>query len=366
MTLLIGLVLLLFLILIHEAGHFLFARLCGVKVESFSIGMGPVLFHHETKKGTDFRISLIPLGGYCSMKGEKDLEECFETGNFPEDSFYGTHPLKRLLIAFAGPLANLVLSIVCFTGIALAGYTYWSAGNVVEVIEELDGEVSPAYSAGLRSGDEIISIDGKQVFDFSDISSCIAVKPLEEVRIEVLRNGETLLFTAVPFLDKDTGAGKIGVKSDPSSVKERTYPSLSFFPAVAEGTVKTFTSLAVTIKSVAVLFKGVNISKAVSGPLRITDFMGSSVREGFKAGTKQGLIMILELMGIISVSLFFTNMLPVGIFDGGLILTAFIEWISGRRLPLKVRQVIQYTGLFLVVLLMIFVLGSDILYFFRK
>ena len=131
MSILWGIIGLGFLVFFHETGHFIAARIFGVKVNAFSIGMGPVLLH-KTIKGTDYRISLIPLGGYCSMNGEKDfqkaIEENLETIPAEKDSFYGIHPLKRLLIAFAGPFANYLFSFLAFTVIALIGYTYYSAG----------------------------------------------------------------------------------------------------------------------------------------------------------------------------------------------------------------------------------------------
>ena len=115
MSIIIGIIGLSFLVFFHELGHFIASRLCGVKVISFSIGMGPVLLH-KTIKGTDYRLSLIPLGGYCGMKGEKDfikaLEENKKSIEGEPDSFYGVHPLKRMLISLAGPFNNLIFAVL--------------------------------------------------------------------------------------------------------------------------------------------------------------------------------------------------------------------------------------------------------------
>lgn len=370
MTILLGLVLLLLLVLIHEAGHFVCARLFGVKVEAFSVGMGPVLLHKKTESGTDFRLSLIPLGGYCAMKGEKDFQNAIDE-NLTEirsspDSFYGTHPLRRLAIAFGGPFVNLLLGIIAFTAIAMAGYEYTSPGNKINVVEEIDGVHTPAYEAGLKSGDEIIRINDIETDDFSRIASEIGARGSEQVTVTFRRNDEIMTCTVVPLLDTKTGMGKIGIMSDKDSVTVREYPSRSFFPALAEGFSRTYNCLYLTVKGIRNLFRGVDFTSSVSGPIRITTFMGNTVKEGFSEGFRQGFIMTAELLAFISISLFFTNMLPLGIFDGGLILIAFIEWI--RRKPLKPRHqlYVQYSGLAVVVFLMFFVIGGDILFLLKK
>lgn len=140
-----GLIILGIIVFIHEMGHFLFAVFCGVKVEAFSIGMGPVLLHKKIKN-VDWRLSLLPLGGYCSMKGEQDFAQSYENGDSKihaePDSLYGVHPLKRALIAFAGPFFNLILTFISFFIIALTGYSYWSASGKIKLANELYPENS--------------------------------------------------------------------------------------------------------------------------------------------------------------------------------------------------------------------------------
>lgn len=370
MTVVIGLLILIFLILFHETGHFIFARLCGIKVEAFSVGMGPVLLHHTSKSGTDWRISLIPIGGYCAMKGEKDFADAVEQ-NLPcidsaPDTFYGTHPLKRLLTAFGGPLFNLILGIAAFTATAMIGYTYYSADTSVSVIEEFEGEESPAKKAELKTGDIILELDGNPAESFADVAAYIAEKPLEQIEVKVLRGDEEKVLYVTPALDKTNGTGKIGIMSDSSSLKEIKKEGLSFFPALKEGFVRSVNCIVLTLKGLRNLFRGVDVSSALSGPIRITTFVGDAVSDGFEAGFRSGVIMILELLALISVSLFFTNMLPVSIFDGGLILIAAAEWILHRKLKPKLMLYIQYAGLAVVLLLMIFVIGNDIIYLIKK
>ena len=217
-----GLLCLVFLILFHEFGHFLAARLFGVKVESFSIGFGPVLFHKNIK-GTDFRISLFPLGGYCGMKGEKEVAEALENNysqiHADKDSLYGIHPLKRGFIGFAGPLFNFLFASIAYSIIFTFGYSYYTYSNKIILADELDSSVySVARQAGIKTGDIIISINGKETKDFSDIYEQIAINPDKVLSVKVLRNEELLDFVLTPQFDKKTGTGKIGIAADSTSL----------------------------------------------------------------------------------------------------------------------------------------------------
>ena len=217
MTVLYGLLGLSVIIFIHELGHFFVARFFGVHVESFSIGMGPVLLH-KTVKGTDYRLSLIPFGGYCGMKGEKDFQTAMENklDRIPaeKDSFYGVHPLKRIAIAFAGPFANVILAVAALSVVAMIGYDYYTSPNKIILASEFypDSPLSAA-EAGLQTGDRITVINGKRIEYFSDIVEAVSLSARKTLHIEADRNGTAMTFTLVPELDKSTGAGKIGVLS---------------------------------------------------------------------------------------------------------------------------------------------------------
>ncbi|MCI7035624.1 MAG: RIP metalloprotease RseP [Spirochaetia bacterium] len=364
MSILWGIIGLGFLVFFHETGHFIAARIFGVKVNAFSIGMGPVLLH-KTIKGTDYRISLIPLGGYCSMNGEKDfqkaIEENLETIPAEKDSFYGIHPLKRLLIAFAGPFANYLFSFLAFTVIALIGYTYYSAGTRIT----LSSTISCAREAGIQDYDEIVCLDSTKVTDFSEIASYIATKPDQDIVFEVLRNGETKLITVHTMLDKETGAGLVGIVSDPSSRCKREYPKHSLVGSLSEGFLKSNEMALTALKSFRILFKGVKLTKALSGPARITSMLGDTVSSSFKTGMHEGIVATLEFLSLISISLFLTNLLPIPVLDGGLILVALVEWIIRKKIKAKILYYIQLIGLTLVISIGAFAIFGDILYFIR-
>ncbi len=214
------------IVVIHEFGHFLAAKAFGINVEAFSVGMGPVLLHKKIK-GTDFRLSLLPIGGYCAMHGEdafqRALEEKLDEIPKEKGSFY-EKPLNRLVTAFAGPFANLIFAVLSFTVIALVGYSYETASNRIIIASEIYPEISSAAAdAGIISGDRIIKINDTIINNFSDISSFAAVHPDEDLLVTVDRNGEVLTFTIHSEMEKASARGKIGVTAWIDPVIEEVY-----------------------------------------------------------------------------------------------------------------------------------------------
>ncbi len=372
MTIALGLLILSFLVFFHELGHFFAARLCGVKVEAFSIFMGPVLLHKEIG-GVDYRLSLLPIGGYCQMKGENELAKALEEGldSVPaeKDSLYGTHPLKRALIGFAGPLFNLIFVFAASSAIAMMGYTYYTRSATIQIPEDPTFP-SPARDAGIKSGDTITKIAGKKISDFTDIYEQVSLRGDEDVEVEVLRKNqdggeETLLFVVHTLLNKKEGNGILGVQASGESI-EKEIKALPFFPALAKGAADTNKLLFQTVKSLGILFKGVDMSNAVTGPARISSMLGESAKEGFSAGAKIGLIVVLQFMSLISVSLFIMNLLPIPILDGSLILLALVEAATKKPVNPRLQKKIQMAGLAVIVLIFAVGLFGDIRYFINK
>lgn len=365
-----GLLCLFFLIIFHEFGHFIACKIFGVQVESFSVGFGPVLFHKKIK-GTDYRFSLIPLGGYCGMKGDKDFQEAVEK-DLPEiitskDALYGVHPLKRAFIGFAGPLFNFIFAVIAYSFINGISYNYYTYSNKIILADEIYEDVtSSARTAGLLTGDRIIKIKNKEIEDFSDIAAEISVRPGEDVEVTVLRNDKELTFTVFVEMNKSEGTGKIGIVADQNTLIEKESVSYPFFKAIYHGFIDSCKSTFITIKSIGILFKGADIKKSIGGPARITDMLGSSIEQGFSNSFKVGIISLFNLTGIISISLFIMNLLPIPVLDGGLILIAILECITNKKIRPKVQYYIQYVGLFFLVTLFIIGLVSDISYFTNR
>ncbi len=362
-----GIFCLVFLIVFHEFGHFLAAKLFGVKVESFSVGFGPVLLHKNIK-GTDYRLSLLPLGGYCGMKGEKDFQKAIDEKlpaiEAEADSLYGIHPFKRALIGFAGPFFNFLFAIIAYSFINGIGYTYYTYSNKILINDMVTS--SAAKNAGIISGDKIIQINQKKIEDFSDLITEISTRPDEDVIIKVDRNGELFDYIIHVELDKSSGSGKIGVAADSSEILTKEAPTYSFFKAIGHGFLDTLNNTALTLKSIAILFKGVDINNAVSGPARVTEMLGSTVKDGFSEGLKTGFVSIMSLLAIISISLFIMNLLPIPVLDGGLILIAIIEIILRKKINPKFQYYIQYIGLAFIIFLFIIGVKGDILFFMNR
>jgi regulator of sigma E protease len=206
-------------VVIHEFGHYAAARAMGVEVEAFSIGWGPRIAGF-TRKGTEWRFSALPLGGYCKMKGEESFRKALEdkAPEIPKEagSFYGASPWRRILISLAGPVANVVFAVILFIVISTIAYTVPTYSNKIVLHSEFDIGLPrlssyPADRAGLKTGDRIVSIDGKSVSDFSDLLATITLSANKPLAIQIERDGLVLSKTVTPMLDKDTGAGLIGI-----------------------------------------------------------------------------------------------------------------------------------------------------------
>jgi len=441
MTFIYGIIGLGIIVCIHELGHFIAARKCGVTVESFSVGMGPVLFH-KTIKGTDYRLSLIPLGGYCAMKGEQAFQQALDNHQNriegAPDEFYGVHPLKRALIAFFGPFFNILFAIVCLTIVAWTGYDYYTTESRIILATDIYPEMtSVAAENGLQTGDRIIAINGKETPWFSDIYQTVSVNADTPLRCTIERDGNVFEVTLRPVLEPSTGAGKIGVMqyvepiiegittgsaaeaaglqdgdiivsvngtpvtttidisryfnrsqsntltvsrngrsftttlSSPSEDdsygfyfhQEKVHTKhYNFFTGIGSGIVETVDMIGLTFKSLALLFKGVDLTSAVSGPVRITKMLGDTAVEGFSAGFDIGVVSVMQFLALINVSLFIMNLLPIPILDGGLILFALIEAIFHRQVPPKVLYAVQIFGILCIGALFVFALFGDIRY----
>lgn len=210
LTILYFLIALTVLVLVHESGHFAAAKLARVRVLRFSFGFGKVLAS-KTWRGTQFALSLIPLGGYVKMAGEDA-----ENARGEPDEFFSKPPWVRMLVAAAGPASNVALAVLFYAVVVRAGYTLYTfpatIGGIVETAE-IEGEetVMPAAAAGLRSGDIIKSIEGAPVENWTDIEKNIYVNPGRELTVVVERAGGTRDFEVTPVMDPESGTGRIGI-----------------------------------------------------------------------------------------------------------------------------------------------------------
>jgi len=440
-------------VFIHEAGHFIAAKLAGIEVEVFSIGWGLRLFSF-TWRGTEYRISLFPVGGYCKLKGEDAVRKAWETASGivenDKGSFFGASPWRRILVAVSGPAANFCFAIVAFSLVWIIGFTYSTFGNRIVLESDYpsrpDGVVYPATDAGLLTGDYVTEIDGRPVATYRDLQETVAKNPEKTLSLTYKRDGAVRTATIRPTLNKETGAGRIGVyawieprvesvrkdsaayiagvkpgdlivsvngigvshtleilkavrdaKSTPlalvmdrggKSVSTSVIPhidetgkpdlGISFKPvqfssrpvslpeAFGLGLDETLDTLIMTVKGLGLLFRGVDLSQAVSGPVRITYFVGEVAAQGFSRNLSSGITSILNFLSLLSVALFFMNLLPIPALDGGLILVFLAEVILRRPLRQRFLFRYQYIGLIIIFALIFLSTMSDVFYFFRR
>jgi regulator of sigma E protease len=219
LTILLGLLGLGLVVIVHELGHFAAARAMGVEVEAFSIGWGPRVAGFK-RGGVEWRFSAFPIGGYCKMKGEESFRKALEekAPELPREkgSFYGASPWRRIVIALSGPVANVIFAVVVFIAASTIGYSSPTYSNRIVLLSEYDlGSPRlasyPADRAGLKSGDRIVSADGKPIADFSDLLERITLSANKPIALRVERDGVLYDKTLTPMLDKNTGGGLIGV-----------------------------------------------------------------------------------------------------------------------------------------------------------
>lgn len=219
LVIILGLVGLGVVVFVHELGHFIASRIVGVEVEAFSLGWGPKLTGFVRGK-TEYRVSVFPIGGYCRMKGEESfkaaLERSDETMPREPGSYYGASPWRRIVIALAGPLANLFFALIVAIVVAAAGYDIRTFGNKVILASDyaFPGEVLsslPAEKAGIRTGDRIVAIDGVQIEMYSQIQDIIARSPNKDLTFTIERESRKIELTVTPALDRETGAGRVGL-----------------------------------------------------------------------------------------------------------------------------------------------------------
>ena len=335
------------LIFFHELGHFLVARLLGVGVERFSLGFGPKLFGKKIGI-TEYRISAIPLGGYVKMVGESPDSE-LDPSDIPI-SFTHKHVFKRILIVAAGPLFNILLALIIFFGIfQISGLLILKPG-----IGDVN-EGTPAYLAGLKKDDLVVAIDGVDISSWEDMANAIMASKGKTLAISVLRGDTILTKNVTPeaktfknIFNEDVDRYVIGITASGEVLRK----DLNFFQAFSESFSQTYQITALTIKGVVKLFQGTVSPKTLGGPIMIAQMAGQQAKEG--------VVNLIFFIALISINLAILNFLPIPVLDGGHLLFFFIEAVKGSPVSIKVREISQQAGIFVLILLMIYVFYNDI------
>jgi regulator of sigma E protease len=224
LTIIFGIVGFGIMVFVHELGHFIAAKRVGIGVETFSLGWGKKIVGFDYK-GTNYRISMLPFGGYCKLKGEDPYSPQEQKA---DGTFFAAAPWKRIVTSVAGPLANVLFAILVLTLIWWIGFNVHTDGNRIILASDYTMDsfsgTPPATKAGLKTGDRIVAINGTPVNNFQDLLELVATSPNQEIQLVIERDGRRLQTTVTPELDLDTGAGRIGVYAWRDPVVDKVQP----------------------------------------------------------------------------------------------------------------------------------------------
>ena len=348
-------------VFIHEYGHYYFAKKYGVGITDFSIGFGKEIFGWNDKSGTRWKFCWIPLGGYVKFFGDRNVfsqaEQESIINQYNENDrkkLFILKPLyQRSIIVAAGPLANFVLALVIFTIINMVS----GKDMTPAVIEEVQKD-SPAYVAGMKKNDKIISIDKNEVVSIMEVSTFINTSTSDKIEFLVLRNNQEISFLIKPdLIDGKDSLGNsvkkriIGIRLSPFNNefnRQPLGPSKAVYYSAKEVWFVTVTSL----KYVGKMITGEGDSSQLGGPVRIAKITGQVA--------EYGIIPFFSIMAYISISLGLINLFPIPMLDGGHLMFYFFEKVLGRPLRQKTQESFFRIGLFLLFSLMFFVTFNDL------
>ena len=342
-TLILFIILLGSIVFIHEGGHFLFAKLTGIYVYEFALGMGPKLF--SFKKGeTEYSLRAIPIGGFCQLAGEDGEDE-----DLPIDrTLLGKKPWQKFIVMFFGAGFNFISAILVLFFISLI----WGATTTEPILSNVEKD-TPAYLAGLRKGDEILEINSHDIWTIDDISLYLAIAdPTEKTEFKVKKEiGNIETYKIKPEKEKVSGEERYIYGIGMQGVERHGIGAALEYTVVKTGSL--FKQMGVTLLN---LFTGGVRLSQLSGPVGIYEVVG--------AQASGGLASLLYLFSFLSINVGFINLLPLPAFDGGHILFVIIEKIKGSPVKPETEAKFHAIGLFLLMLLMIYVTFYDILRLF--
>lgn len=359
------------LVFVHEWGHYIVARICGVRIETFSIGFGKELFGRTDKNGTRWKVSLLPLGGYVQMFGDVDPASAKHDGTVEENgkkraftaeekkvAFYTQSVGRRSAIVFAGPAINFIFAIVILAGLFMVQgqpYTPVVAAKLVEG--------APAEKAGVLPDDKILSVDGKSLERFQDLAQYIAINLDKEVELEVVRAVSPGVWSDKPVFIRMTPAvidetdrfgfkhqrGRIGIigPDGATEIKEHSVGS-----ALVASVVEVWNISAGTLKAIGQMIVGTRSAEELGGILRIGAYAGEFA--------ESGIVSLITFAALLSVNLGLINLLPIPLLDGGHLAFYAMETVKGKPLNEKVQEYALRFGMAFLLAIMLFATWNDL------
>ena len=349
------------LVFVHEFGHFIVARKLGVNVSAFSVGFGKELWSVTDKQGTVWKLSAIPLGGYCQFLGDADESSStseVDLSKYSEEEkkhlFATQKPIKKLAIAIAGPLFNYLFAFLVFFGLFFFIGSYDIPPVVSEVIDN-----SPAQKAGIMAEDLVLEINDNEVKDWSDISREVSISN-NVVKLLIERNGEKIKID-VPLVDMEYAFDEtekpikrrmIGIKGEAKRFKD-VNNNFDFFLSVKKAALEIYNVTDMTLRGVGQIIKGERSSDDIGGIIRIAEMSGDISKS-------RGFWDFISFMALLSINLGLINLFPIPLLDGGPVVIYLLEIVSRRELNAKIKDYLLKLGVAFILFLMVFATWNDI------
>ena len=344
----------------HELGHFYAARRCGVKVETFSVGFGRSLKSWHDKHGTEWKIGWLPLGGYVKFYGDENEASAPDTeklNEMPEatrgDTLFFKPLWQRAIVVAAGPVANFILAILIFASL----YTVFGQRVTDPMVGTVVAE-SAAERAGMQAGDLVTAIDGSAVTSFSEVRRQVVVNAGVPLQFEIDRGGELLTLTVTPdrVLEVDRfgneyHVGRLGIAVDRNTASVR---HVRYNPAVAlwMGVEESYFIVEQTFVVLGRIIMGRESAEQLGGPIRIAQLSGQTAT--------LGLIALINLTAVLSVSIGLINLFPIPMLDGGHLAFYAYEAVAGKPMSQRAQEIGMRIGLSMVMMLFVFVTWNDL------
>jgi len=332
----------------HEFGHFLLAKVNGIHVVEFSVGMGPTLWSFQ-KGETKYSLKLLPIGGACMFEGEDGLNK--REGEVSQGSFQNAKVWSRISTVFAGPFFNFILAFL--VAVIMVNLIIIREPVIDQVMED-----SAALDAGLMAGDRILSLNGEKVYLFEEISLYMALNPGEPVAIVYERNGEQDATVLTPKYNAETDSYYMGIMSQ-NYIRVTGFDSLRYaWYEVRYGVVNTY-------KSLGMLLTGKVKRTDVAGPVGIAVNVVGKVYEETKESWQDVLVSMLNIIMLLSVNLGIINLLPIPALDGGRLVFLLIEVIRGKPISPEKEGMVHFAGICFFMVLMVFIFFNDLVNIFH-
>ena len=351
LPILLAILLLGILVTVHEFGHFIFARICGIAVREYAIGFGPRLLHWTGKQGTEFSIRLIPMGGYCAFYGEDttDKDALADPRAFPKQAVW-----KRMLVTVAGATMNLILGFFLILAFQCLDSPLTST-RIAAFRENEDGESISTSSQWLQKNDRFVSINGLKIFTWQDISYALQNDTCDTFQVTVEREGELITYDEVTFLNTETKG------------------LLDFYLARDEKNIGTILSHTVHYYGTTARLIWISLVDLIRGKYGFHDLSGvvgiidaTTTVVNMSETFREKLVSMLDILSFITINVGIFNLIPFPALDGGRLVFLIVEAIRRKPCPAKVEGMIHFVGLAALMLLMIAITCQDITKIFTR